>query len=51
MKGTEYMGLKLSIIFTQTAGRFIMLVTSYTGMLILEKLKYFISKDLITKTL
>ena len=51
MKGTGWVGLKLRIIFTRTVGRFRMSVTSYTGMLTLAKLKYFMSKDLSTKTL
>ena len=39
-----WVGLELSIIFTQTVGRFNMWVTPYTGIIILSKLKYFISK-------
>ena len=51
VKGTGSVYLELSIIFTQTAGRFDMWVTPYTGILTLAKLRYFISKDLSTKTL
>ena len=39
-----WVGLELSIIFTQTVARFNMWVTPYTGITILAKLKYFISK-------
>ena len=40
-----WLGLELSIIFTQTVGRlFNMWVTPYTGIIILAKLKYFMSK-------
>ena len=35
----------------QTVGRFDKWLTPYTGILILVKLKYFMSKDLSTKTL
>ena len=45
-----WVGLELSIIFTQTVGRFDLRVTPYTGILTLAKLKYFMSKDLSTKT-
>ena len=48
VKGTEWVGLELSIIFTQTVGKFDMWETLYTGILTLAKLKYFMSKDLIT---
>ena len=51
MKGTRSVGLELQIIFMQTVGRFDMSATPYTGILILAKLKYFMSKDLSTKTL
>ena len=51
VKGTGWVSLELSIIFTQTVGRFVMWVIPYTGILTLEKLKYFVSKDLSTKTL
>ena len=51
VKGTGWVGLELSIIFTQVMGRFDMCVTPYTGILTLAKLKYFMSKDLSTKTL
>ena len=51
LRGTGWVGLELSIIFRQTVGRFDMQVTPYTGILTLEKLKYFMSKDLSTKTL
>ena len=51
VKGTGWVGLELTIIFTETVGRFSMWVTPYTGILTLIKLKYFISKDLSTKTL
>ena len=51
MKGTGWVGLELSIIFTQTVGRFDMWVTLYRGILTLAKLKYFMPKDLSTKTL
>ena len=50
-KGTGWVGLELSIILTRTVERFDMWVTPYTGILILAKLKYFVSKDLRTKTL
>ena len=50
MKGTAWVGLELSIIFTQTVGRFDLRVTPYTGKLTLAKLKFFMSKDLSTKT-
>ena len=43
--GTGWVGLELSIILTQTVGRFDMRVTPYTGILTLKKLKYFMSKD------
>ena len=49
VKGTGLVGLELSIIFVQTEGTFDMWVTPYTGILILAKLKYFMSKDLSTK--
>ena len=51
VKGTGLVGLELTIILAQTLGRFDMWVTLYTGILTLAKLKYFMSKDLITKTL
>ena len=51
MTGTGWVGLKISIIFTQNAGRFDMRLTPYTGILTLAKLKYFMSKDLSTKAL
>ena len=50
VKGTAWVGLELSIIFMQIVGRFDTWVTPYTGILTLEKLKYFMSKDLSTKT-
>ena len=43
-------GLELSFILMQTIGRFDMWVTPYTGIQTLAKLKYFMSKDLSTKT-
>ena len=46
MKGTGWVILELCIIFMQTEGRFDMWVTSYTGILTLAKLKFFMSKDL-----
>ena len=49
MKGTGWVGLELSVILTQTVGRFDR-VTPYTGILTLGKLKYFMSKNLSTKT-
>ena len=51
--GTRWVGLELefSIIFMRTVGRFNMWVTPYTGILTLANLKYFMSKDLSTKTL
>ena len=51
LKGTEWVGLELNIILTQTVGRFNKWVTPYTGILTLEKLKYFMYKDLSSKTL
>ena len=51
MKGTGWVGLKLSIIFMQTVGRVNMLMTPYTSILPLAKLKCFMPKDLSTKTL
>ena len=50
-KATGWVGLKLSIIFIQTAGRRDKSLASYIGILTLAKLKYFMSKDLSTKTL
>ena len=51
MKGTGQVGPELSIILTQTVARFDMQVTPYTGILTLEKLKYFMSKDMSSKTI
>ena len=51
VKGTGWVGLEVSIIFMRTVGRFDMWVTPYTGILTLAKLKYFMYKDLSTKTL
>ena len=48
---TGWVNLELSVILTQTLGRFDMWVTPYTGILTLAKLKYFTSKDLNAKTL
>ena len=50
MEVTGWMGLKLSVILTQTIGRLDIGVTLYAGILTLVKLKYFMSKDLSTKT-
>ena len=43
--------MELSVILTQTVGIFHMRVTSYTGILTLATLKYFMFKDLSTKAL
>ena len=51
VKGTGWVGLELSIIMTQSVGKFDMSLTPYTGILTLAKLKYFMTKDLSTKTL
>ena len=51
VKGTGWVGLELSIIMTQTVGKFDMSLTPYTSILTLAKLKYFMTKDLSTKTL
>ena len=48
---TGWVGLEQSFILIQTLRRFDMWVTPYTGVLKLENLKYFMSKDLSTKTL
>ena len=48
---TGWMGLELSVILMQTAGRFDMWVTPSTDILTLVKLKFFMSKVLSTKTL
>ena len=50
VSGTGWVGLELSVILTQTVGRFDVRVTPYTGILTLAKLRYFMSKDLSTKT-
>ena len=51
VKDTWWVVLELHVILTQTVGRFDMSVTVLTGTLTLEKLKYFMSKNLNTKTL
>ena len=51
VKVTGWVGLELSIIFMQTAGRFNMWLTTYTGILTLAELRFFMSKDLSTKTI
>ena len=51
MKGTGKVGLELSVTLIQTVETFDMSVSLYTGILTLEKMKYFMSKDLSTKTL
>ena len=51
VKGTGWVVLELSIIFMQIVRRFDMWVTPYIAILTLAKLKYFMSKDLGTKTL
>ena len=51
VEGTGWVGLELSIIFMQTAGRFNMWLTTYTGILTLAELRFFMSKDLSTKTI
>ena len=48
VKATEWVGLELTLIFTQTVGRVDMGVTLYTDILTLTKLKHFMSKDLST---
>ena len=47
----EVVALELSIILTQTVGRFNIRVTPYSGILTLAMLKYLMSKNLSTKTL
>ena len=51
VKNFGWQGMELSVILTQTVGIFHIRVTSYTGILTLAKLKYFIFKDLSTKAL
>ena len=48
---TEWLGLELSVILTQTVGRFDMWVTPYAGILTLARLKDLMFKGLSTKTL
>ena len=43
VSGTGWVGLELSVILTQTVGRFDVRVTPYTGILTLAKLRYFMS--------
>ena len=50
-EGTGWVGLERNVILIQTVGRFDMWVTPYTSILTLAKLKYFMSKDVSTKTL
>ena len=50
VKGAGWVGLELSVLLTQTVARFDIWVTPYTDILILAKLRYFMSKDLSTKT-